>query len=447
MTSDWELVEKYVAERSEASFRELVDRHIHWVHSAACRQVGDADLAKDVTQMVFSDLARKIRSLPHGTILGAWLHRATRYCSKRVLRSRRRLEERDQVHFELRGVQSTNPVDWTDISNELDSALDCLNRMDREAIVLRYFQQLDFRSIGADLGMTEDTAQKRVTRALEKLRTILGKRGVNSGVPALAAALGSYSVTNAPPSLAATITGIALSAVPDLSTTFLSTLAVMNLKIVTASLAIVGIGTSAYLLLRSNQELQLSNQGLRVQAAGLLEELIEARSTAQKTSGNTDDAASHAELLRLRGEVARLRRIESEDRKPAPAKALIPDGQAAAVLTDAGNATPEAAATTTIWALTQGLRDRFPDLLTEDPNVRPEVVVKRQDFLFGVMTKAFENRVMTGIDHLRTNEDGSINVYYGFRNRETGKNDTVVLEMRPSESGWRVYPGQPPPEL
>jgi len=49
---------------------------------------------------------------------------------------------------------------------------------DRAAILLRYFEQLDLRSVGEALGTNEDAAQKRVTRALEKLHTLLKRQGV-----------------------------------------------------------------------------------------------------------------------------------------------------------------------------------------------------------------------------------------------------------------------------
>ena len=448
MNSDWELLERYRAEGTEEAFGELVARHVHWIHSAARRQVGDDDLAKDVTQMVFSDLARKARSLSHGTIVGAWLHRATRFASQRVLRSRRRQEERERIHLESREAQSTSPINWSEVSIELDAVLDSLPRRDREAIVLRYFERLDFRSIGADLGVTDDAAQKRVERALEKLRVVLGRRGISSGVPALATALASSAVTPAPVSLAAAITGAALSTQPIPGTGFLSTIALMNLKTVTVTLAVIGVGTSLFLLVRTNQELRLRGQNLEGQVSALSRELTEARSaTKSESSGDPMTAESKAELLRLRGENARLRQHKGETPRRSGEPLAGGGAEPATVLTDAGTDTAEAAATTSLWILAQGLRDRMPALLMEDPNASPDVVEKRQDFLFQVMTNAFSNRIMTGIDRVRTNQDGSIDVYYAFRDRETGQSNNVSLLMRPSESGWRVDPGNPPEGL
>ena len=70
MTDDSQLLRAYAAEDSEAAFRQLVERHISLVYSTALRVVcGDMALAQDVTQTIFSDLARKARALAKIVIL------------------------------------------------------------------------------------------------------------------------------------------------------------------------------------------------------------------------------------------------------------------------------------------------------------------------------------------------------------------------------------------
>src|SRR5207249_3917572 len=87
----------------------------------------------------------------------------------------------------------------------LDEAINLLAAEDRAAILLRFFEQRDFRAVGAALGSNEDAARMRVNRALEKLRSLLQRRGVALSAATLAAALGSEALSAAPVGLAASV--------------------------------------------------------------------------------------------------------------------------------------------------------------------------------------------------------------------------------------------------
>jgi DNA-directed RNA polymerase specialized sigma24 family protein len=79
MKSDADLLRSYVNNRSEAAFTELVRRHITFVYSYAARRVGgDFHLAEDVTQKVFSDLARKASALTNRPTVSSWLYVSAR---------------------------------------------------------------------------------------------------------------------------------------------------------------------------------------------------------------------------------------------------------------------------------------------------------------------------------------------------------------------------------
>src|SRR5208283_2404084 len=92
---DWQLLQAYASNRSEAAFAELVRLHLHWVYSVALRHVGDPQLAQDVVQSVFVLLARKARDLRPGTILGGWLFRTTCHVSAHARRAEYRRKSRE----------------------------------------------------------------------------------------------------------------------------------------------------------------------------------------------------------------------------------------------------------------------------------------------------------------------------------------------------------------
>ena len=69
MNDDMGLVREYAACQSEQVFETLVSRHVGLVHAAALRQVGNPHLAEEITQTVFTILARKASSLNQKVIL------------------------------------------------------------------------------------------------------------------------------------------------------------------------------------------------------------------------------------------------------------------------------------------------------------------------------------------------------------------------------------------
>src|SRR5216117_3746987 len=212
MTDDAQLLQQYANKRAEPAFGELVARHIDLVFSAALRVVGgDRHLAQDVTQTVFADLARKAGNLPHDVVLAGWLYRHTCFTAAKVVRAERRRQIREKTAIEMNALHDNTEPNWEQIAPVLDEAMNHLSASDRDAIVLRFLKRQDFRAVGSALGVGEDAAQKRVSRALEKLRNFLRRRGVTLTATTLATALTGEAVTAAPTGLAISVTAASLA--------------------------------------------------------------------------------------------------------------------------------------------------------------------------------------------------------------------------------------------
>jgi RNA polymerase sigma factor (sigma-70 family) len=181
--TDLDLLREYARTHADAPFAELVRRHIHWVHSAALRQVVDANLAEDVTQSVFIALSRKAGSLQRRRALHAWLFRATRYASATALRSERRRKHHEQRAAAMRSefAASSAQPKWEELDPLLDQLVARLSRRDQQLVLLRFYQQMTFSGVATVLGISEDAAKKRCERTVEKLRNAFARRGVQLG--------------------------------------------------------------------------------------------------------------------------------------------------------------------------------------------------------------------------------------------------------------------------
>src|SRR5216683_6650207 len=188
MTDSQKLLAEYVQSGSEAAFRELVTRYVDLVYSTALRLVeGDTHRAEDVAQTVFVDLSRMARTLSNDVMLGGWLHRHTCFVAANTMRGERRRQSRERQAVEMNALQTNSGADISLVAPILDEAINELGEADRMAILLRFFEQRDFGSVGEALGSNEDAARMRVTRALDKLHSMLTRRGVTLSVTALAA--------------------------------------------------------------------------------------------------------------------------------------------------------------------------------------------------------------------------------------------------------------------
>ncbi len=309
------MLERYANDGSQEAFAELVRRHLNFVYSCALRQVRTRELAEDVTQIVFANLACKAGSMPREAVLAGWLHRDARFTALDLLRRERRRQHREQEAMAMNTPQPEPEPDWEQIRPWLDEVLDEMNDQDRDALLLRFFERRSLKEVGEALGSGEDAARKRVVRALDKLRDLLIRRGVTTSASVLSLTLAAKGVQVAPAGLAGAIAasslataGLAGSGRATLNLVKLMTTTQLKTTVLVLA-AIAGITTgvvqhAAAVKVRS-QNLNLLAQTRALAQLQLDNERLSNRVAQLARPALTD--AETAELVRLRGEVGRLR--------------------------------------------------------------------------------------------------------------------------------------------
>lgn len=308
MTPDSELLRQFARTNSQEAFAELVKRHVNLVYSAALRQVNrDEHLSKDVAQMVFTDLARKAGSLARHETLTGWLYTSAHFAAAKIMRTENRRRDREEK-FMREPIHETAPdADWEKLRPTLNDAMHELKETDREAILLRYFENRQFVQVGAKLGLNENAARMRVERALEKLRAIFEKRGITSAT-VLASVISANAIQMAPANLAATLTTASIATAETGTFTLLKIMTATKLKLAISALVVAGATTAFVIQHQAEEKLRMDNAALTQHLAqlqndneSLSKQLIDA-GDSKKISDNQFN-----ELLKLRGEVGLLR--------------------------------------------------------------------------------------------------------------------------------------------
>ncbi len=340
---DTELLRAYAADRSEAAFAELVRRHVGPVYSFALRRVGgDAHLAEDVAQIVFTTLARKGTSLADRPVLGGWLCRATHFAARDVVRAERRRRTREleaQIMHESTTDNDAVPIDWTRLQPVLDETMGELNDADRDAVWLRFFEGRSFAEVGARLRLNENAARMRVERALDKLHAALARRGVSSTAAALSLALANQASIAAPAGLAATVTGTALADVTSGGAgAWLTFLTMSKIKVGIVSAIVIAVTTTGIVELRANRELRSEVAALQATQASLGELRTENQQLNASLATLDPKNPEADELARLRQRAALLKArppwvVESKMKSVAAAKNVGWDSDVAALET------------------------------------------------------------------------------------------------------------------
>lgn len=202
-----DLLNDFRCHRSEAAFAELVRRYTNLVYSVARRRLSDDALAQEATQTVFIRLARSEATPDDESGLVGWLHRTAVHVSIDLWRSESRRRTREHQAATMRTEPSESAA-WEMLGPVLDEALHELASADRQALLLRFFEGQSMRELGGTLGISEDAAKMRVSRALERLREQLKGNGIACSAVALGTLLVDRAVEAAPVGLADRLAGL-----------------------------------------------------------------------------------------------------------------------------------------------------------------------------------------------------------------------------------------------
>jgi RNA polymerase sigma factor (sigma-70 family) len=309
--SDSDLLLAYGRDRDEAAFEALAARHVDMIFSVSLRRSGNRQLAEEATQNVLLSLSRKARKLAaRESGLTGWLHTSTKFEVSKLQRRESRIKMREQAYATNDMMTSTQGEDETfqRLLPMLDQAIDHLRAPDREVIVRRYLEGQDFRHIGEALGISEDAAQKRTSRAFDALNQFFKRKaGVTVSATALAAGISRHCAEAAPAACLQLAGKVASTGLASVFTT--ATIATMGIsKIAAVAVGVAAIGGAIALLANRDETPPetVSNSPSAISAPGTPSTSQLADGTVATSTGRNATSAANEKPYSPNEELAKL---------------------------------------------------------------------------------------------------------------------------------------------
>lgn len=177
-TADEQLIERFVAQRDEAAFRDLVERHGPMVLGVCRRVLNDSHEAEDAFQATFLVLARKAGAIARPERLANWLYGV----AHRVALKARAQAARWRVQVgevpEMPAHESVCDVEQREFKAMQDEEVSRLPQKYRAPVVMCYLEGKTNDEAAQELGWPRGTVATRLARARELLRGQLARRGL-----------------------------------------------------------------------------------------------------------------------------------------------------------------------------------------------------------------------------------------------------------------------------
>ena len=208
------LLNQFRRDQSADAFATLTRRYVNLVFSVAHRRLNDPALAEAATQTVFARLAGVPPLVTTESELLGWFHQTAIDVTLNLRPSDSCRKDLEQIVATPNpGMADRDPL-WTEIALYLDAAIENLTPTERQAVLMKFFEDKSHHDIGSKfgLGAGDNISKIHVGRALERLRISFSSKGIVCTLGTLATLLDDYAIETAPGSLVTR-----LSRLPDLS--------------------------------------------------------------------------------------------------------------------------------------------------------------------------------------------------------------------------------------
>ncbi|MEG2786369.1 MAG: RNA polymerase sigma factor [Romboutsia sp.] len=170
---------KEILKGNESAMEILVKRYYDLVHSFIYRNTSDYNIAYDITQDVFIKMMKNIDKykIESGNFKN-WLLKISINTTKDYFKSKAYNQRRTSYDISDHEIEDkTNVVDILSKKEEavkIKNAIEQLPKLQREAVILKYYNDLKIKEISSITGHNENTIKSRLFNGVKSLKKLLG---------------------------------------------------------------------------------------------------------------------------------------------------------------------------------------------------------------------------------------------------------------------------------
>ena len=161
---------------SEKAIDWLFRTHYSYLCKVVYKIIPDTNLVEDLVQEVFYEVWKKQGQININTSVKAYLRRAAVNRSLNYIRDQKiKFEQDEKVPLlESREASITQKIEAEDLKALIDESIDALPERCRVVFVLSRFEEMSYKEIAEELGISIKTVENQISKALKFLRKALG---------------------------------------------------------------------------------------------------------------------------------------------------------------------------------------------------------------------------------------------------------------------------------
>lgn len=168
---DIQILDK-LRDQPEIALKVLYEQYYNYICSVVYKMIGDSTLAEDLAQEVFVEVWKRRESLDVNLSLRGYLRRVAVNKTLNYIRSQKMNFEEDDAVLQVPSTENSTQkiLEAQDLQKVINDSINSLPDKCRVVFGLSRFEELSYKEISKELGISIKTVENQISKALKLVR-------------------------------------------------------------------------------------------------------------------------------------------------------------------------------------------------------------------------------------------------------------------------------------